>query len=332
MILPEKSRATLYLYAALFLLGVLAPFVVYPMFVMKIYVYGLFAVAFNLLFGFAGLLSFGHGAFFGTAAYATGHAIKVWGLTPDVGILFGVLLGTGLAGVVGAFAIQRAGIYFAMITFALAEVIHFIAMKMPLTGGENGLTQVRRGMFLGVFDLSVPLVMYFVCFGIFILAFLFFLRIIHSPFGLALRAMKDGEDRAISLGYSPPRLKFQAFILSGMLAALAGSLKVVVFEFASLSDVHWMTSGHVILMTLLGGVGTYIGPVFGSLVVTFLEDYLSFLGQWVTIITGCIFIVCVIGFRRGVCGEINVLYDKLRRGRAARQGDPDTTRAEQAGE
>ncbi len=319
MKLTEKSRTSLYLYAALFLLGIVAPFFVYPMFLMKIYVYGLFAVAFNLLFGFAGLLSFGHVAFFGTAAYATGHAIKAWELSPELGILFGVLLGTVLAAVAGVVAIRRSGIYFAMITFALVEFAHFFAMKIPLTGGENGLTQVSRGIFLGVFDLSHPLVMYFVCFGIFVLAFLFFIRITRSPFGLALQAMKDGEDRVISLGYSPPRLKFQAFVLSGMLAALAGSLKVVVFEFASLSDVDWMTNGQVILMTLLGGVGTFIGPLFGSLVVTFIEDYLAFLGQWVTILTGGIFIVCVISFRRGVIGEIPLVYDRFKHWRANRR-------------
>lgn len=313
MTLTDRPRTTIILYGSLLLIGLVAPFFVYPMFLMKVYVYGLWAVAFNLLFGFSGLLSFGHGAFFGTAAYATGHAIKAWGLSPDLGIIFGVLVGTGLAGVFGIFAIQRAGIYFAMITFALAEVVHFVALKMPLTGGENGLTQVKPGMFLGILDLSKPLVMYFVCFGIFILAFLVFVRIIHSPFGLALKAMKDSEDRAISLGYSPLRLKFQAFVLSGALAALAGSLKVVVFEFASLSDVHWLTNGQVILMTLLGGVGTYLGPVLGALVITGLENYLAFLGHWVTIITGLIFIVCVITFRRGICGEIPFLYEKYRR-------------------
>lgn len=308
----NSLRITLYVYAGLILLGFIAPFFVYPMILMKIYVFALFGMAFNLLFGYAGLLSFGHVVFFGTAAYATGHSVKVWGLSPELGILYGVLLGTILAAVVGAFAIRRAGIYFAMITFALVEVGHFVAMKVPLTGGENGLTQVPRGVLFGIFDLTSPLVMYFFVFAVFVLAFLMIVRIVGSPFGLALRSMKENESRAISLGYSPPRLKFQAFVLSGLLAALAGSMKVMVYEFASLSDVHWLTNGQVILMTLLGGVGTFLGPLFGSVVVVFIEDYMSFLGQSVTIVTGGIFIVCIIGFRRGLVGEMPFIYAKLR--------------------
>lgn len=311
-------------FAVLLAIAIVAPAGVYPLFLMKVYYFALFAIAFNLLFGFAGLLSFGHCAFFGAAAYLTGHAIKVWGLPPELGMLFGIAAGTALGAAFGALAIRRSGIYFAMITFALAELVYFMANRLPFTGGENGLTQVRRGIFLGVFDLSNELVMYYVALALFLLGFLVFVRIIRSPFGLALRAIKQNENRAISLGYKVDRYKLIAFVLSAFLVSVAGALKVVVMEFASLSDVHWQTGGQVILMALLGGIGTFFGPVVGTVVVLVIEEYLAFLGQWVTFLTGAIFVVCVLTFRHGFVGELPMLKQRI--GQLVRK-NPDMSRA-----
>jgi len=304
-----------YGYAILVLVAIAAPFFFYPLFVMKIYYLALFAIAFSLLFGFGGLLSFGHCAFFGAAAYLAGHSIKIWGLSPELGILFGVACGTLLGVAFGALAIRRSGIYFAMITFALAEVIYFAANRLPFTGGENGMTQVTRGMFLGFIDLRNELAMYYVTLALFACGFFVFVRTIRSPFGLTLRAIKQNETRAASLGYKISSFKLSAFALSAFLASLAGAIKVVVIEFASLSDVHWHLGGQTILMALLGGVSTFFGPVVGAVIVLVLEEYLAFLGQWVTLITGLIFIVCVLTFRRGLLGELPDLIEKLRRGR-----------------
>lgn len=312
-----SGSPTGYVYMVLVLLAIAAPFFLYPLFVMKVYYLSLFAIAFSLLFGFGGLLSFGHCAFFGAAAYLAGHSIKIWNLPPELGILFGVSCGTLLGIAFGALATRRSGIYFAMITFALAEMIYFLANRLPFTGGENGLTQVPRGTFLGFVDLRNELAMYYVTLALFAFGFFVFVRAIRSPFGLTLRAIKQNETRAASLGYKIANFKLLAFALSAFLASLAGAIKVVVIEFASLSDVHWHLGGQTILMALLGGVSTFFGPVVGAAIVLILEDYLAFLGQWVTLLTGVIFIVCVLMFRRGLLGELPDLIDRVRRRKAA---------------
>lgn len=311
--LPVRNGYELSVVVVLLAIALAAPFFLYPLFLMKVYYLALFAIAFSLLFGFGGLLSFGHCAFFGTAAYLTGYAIKAWRFPPEFGILFGVACGTILGVAFGAMAIRRSGIYFAMITFALAEMVYFLANRLPFTGGENGLTQVPRGIFLGLFDLKSEITMYYVTLAIFGMGFFVFVRAIRSPFGLALRAIKQNETRAASLGYKVARFKLTVFALSAFLASLAGAMKVVVIEFASLSDVHWHLGGQAILMALLGGVTTFMGPVVGAVIVLLLEEYLAFLGQWVTFITGAIFVVCVMTFRRGILGELPDLLNRLRK-------------------
>jgi len=289
----------------------LAPFVgVYPVFAMKAMCFALFACAFNLLLGFGGLLSFGHAMFLGTAGYACAHAAKVWGWSPELAILFGTFAATLLGAVVGALAIRRQGIYFAMITLAIAQMMYFFYVQAPFTHGEDGIQSVPRGTLLGVLDLSQPLVIYYVVLAIFLLAFLFIYRVIHSPFGNVLKAIKENEPRAISLGYDADRYKFIAFVLSAFLAGLAGSTKAIVFQLASLTDVYWGTSGEVVLMVLLGGMGTIFGPVVGAFIVVALESYLAPFGEWVTIITGVIFVVCVLAFRRGIVGELGAWWAK----------------------
>lgn len=306
----------------LLLAGLLAaPFLgAYPVFVMKLMCFALFASAFNLLLGYTGLLSFGHAAFLGGAAYVTGHAIKVWGLTPELGLLFGTAGGALLGLLFGWLAIRRQGIYFSMITLALAQMLFFACLQAPFTGGEDGLQGVPRGKLFGVISLENDLVMYYVALAIVIAAFLLIVRTIHSPFGQVLKGIKENEPRAISLGYDTHRFKLLAFVISAALAGLAGSLKTVVLGFATLSDVHWTASGQVILMTLVGGLGTLSGPLVGSAVVVLLEnkigelgtllarittiDWFNTLGESVTIVTGLIFVVCVLAFRRGVMGEI----------------------------
>jgi branched-chain amino acid transport system permease protein len=289
----------------------LAPFVgVYPVFAMKAMCFALFACAFNLLLGFGGLLSFGHAMFLGTAGYACAHAAKVWGWSPELAILFGTSAATLLGAVVGALAIRRQGIYFAMITLAIAQMMYFFYVQAPFTHGEDGIQSVPRGTLLGVLDLSQPLVIYYVVLAIFLLAFLFIYRVIHSPFGNVLKAIKENEPRAISLGYDADRYKFIAFVLSAFLAGLAGSTKAIVFQLASLTDVYWGTSGEVVLMVLLGGMGTIFGPVVGAFIVVALESYLAPFGEWVTIITGVIFVVCVLAFRRGIVGELGAWWAK----------------------
>ncbi|MFZ5780155.1 MAG: branched-chain amino acid ABC transporter permease [Pseudomonadota bacterium] len=324
--LPVRNGYELAVIAGLLAVALVAPFFLYPLFLMKVYYLALFAIAFSLLFGFGGLLSFGHCAYFGTAAYLTGHAIKIWDFPPELGILFGVACGTVLGVVFGAMAIRRSGIYFAMITFALAEMIYFLANRLPFTGGENGLTQVPRGVFLGLFNLKNEITMYYVTLAVFALGFFVFVRAIRSPFGLALRAIKQNETRAESLGYKVSRFKLLAFALSAFLASLAGAMKVVVIEFASLSDVHWQLGGQAILMALLGGVTTFLGPLLGAVIVLLLEEYLAFLGQWVTFITGAIFVICVLTFRRGILGELPDLWNRLR----SRQGRTDPVVAARA--
>ena len=282
-----------------------APLVgVYPIFLMKALCFALFACAFNLLLGFGGLLSFGHAMFFGTASYVCAHAAKVWGLSPELAIALGTLVAAVLGGIVGALAIRRQGIYFAMITLAVAQMIYFFYLQMPFTHGEDGIQAVPRGRLFGLLDLSQPLAIYYTVLVIFLAGFLLIYRIIHSPFGQVLKAIRENEPRAISLGYDADRYKLLAFVLSAMLAGLAGATKAIVFQLASLTDVHWTMSGEVVLMTLLGGMGTIFGPVVGAFVIIALENYLAGFGEWVTIITGTIFVVCVLAFRRGIVGEI----------------------------
>ena len=283
---------------------------VYDLFMMKIFCFAILAASLNLLLGFAGLLSFGHAAFFGTGAYITAHVMKEWGVTPEFGLLCGVLCATVLGYVFGSLAIRRQGIYFAMITLALAQVVFFAATQLPFTNGEDGIQGVPRGMFLGLIDLSKSTNMYYFSLAVFILAFLMIKRIVGSPFGQVMKAIRENEPRAISLGYDVNRYKLVAFTLSAGLAGLGGGLKSLVLQLASLSDVFWHTSGEAVLMTILGGIGTLWGPVIGAAIVVNLQNYLANLGGWSTIITGVIFVVCVLAFRRGVVGEIIALYQK----------------------
>jgi branched-chain amino acid transport system permease protein len=287
-----------------------APVVVYPVFMMKVMCFALFACAFNLLIGFGGLLSFGHAMFLGTAGYAAAHSAKVWGFPPEAAIVFGTFSAFVLGLVTGLLAIRRQGIYFAMITLALAQMIYFFYLQAPFTHGEDGIQAVPRGKLFGFIDLSNITVMYFTVFVIFIGGFLLIYRVIHSPFGQVLKAIRESEPRAISLGYDTTRYKFMAFVLSATLAGLAGATKSIVFQLASLTDVHWTMSGEVVLMTLLGGLGTIFGPVVGALIIISMENYLAQLGAWVTIVQGAIFVVCVLTFRRGVIGEIANLLKK----------------------
>ena len=296
---------------ALLALGCLAPFVLYPTFLMKVLCFALFASAFNLLLGFAGLLSFGHAAFFGGAAYVCAALSKNYGLTPELSILaggvFAAVLGLGF----GALSIRRAGIYMTMITLALAQLVFFFALQLPFTGGEDGLQGVPRGKLFGLFDLTDNIAMYFFVFAVFCLGFWLIHRTIHSPFGQVLKAIRENEPRAISLGYDVSRYKLLAFVLSAAITGLAGGMKSLVFQLASLTDVHWHMSGEVVLMTLLGGLGTIYGPAVGAIIIVTLENELADkVGPWVTVIMGAIFVVCVLAFRRGIVGEVLALRGK----------------------
>ncbi|MFC5870760.1 branched-chain amino acid ABC transporter permease [Aquincola agrisoli] len=317
---PTAGRSPLLGYAALFAVVAALPFLgAYPIFVMKVMCYALFACAFNLLIGFTGLLSFGHAAFLGAAAYAAGHALKVWGLPMPLGVLFGVLMAALAGAAFGWLAIRRSGIYFSMITLALAQMLFFFFLQAPFTGGEDGLQSVPRGTLLGL-DLSSDLTLYYVVLGIFALGFWLIYRTVHSPFGQVLTSIRENEARAISLGYDVDRFKLVAFVLSAGLAGLAGATKTLVLGFATLTDAVWTTSGAVILMTLVGGMGTMLGPIVGALIIIALENkigdfgkaladltgvaWFNGLGESVSLVTGLIFIVCVLAFRRGVVGEI----------------------------
>ena len=288
----------------------LAPLVVYPVFLMKAMCFALFACAFNLLIGYAGLLSFGHAAFFGWSAYVVGHAAKEWGLTPELALALGVAASTALGFVFGILAIRRQGIYFAMTTLALAQMVYFFALQAPFTHGEDGIQAIPRGALFGVVDLNSPTAMYGFVFTVFIAGFLLLWRVVHSPFGQVLKAIRENEPRAVSLGYKADHYKLIAFVLSAALAGLAGGTKSLVFQLASLTDVHWATSGEVVLMTLLGGLGTVFGPVVGAIVVVALQSYLAELGAWVTITQGVIFVICVLSFRRGIVGELGRLLKR----------------------
>ncbi|HWW49761.1 MAG TPA: branched-chain amino acid ABC transporter permease [Xanthobacteraceae bacterium] len=280
---------------------------IYPFFVMQALCFALFACAFNLLLGYSGLLSFGHAMFLGTAGYATAHAVKVWGFVPELGILFGTAAAGGLAVITGLVAIRRLGIYFAMITLALSQLIYFIYLQTPFTHGEDGIQGIPQGKLFGVFDLSNPTTLYYVVLIVFLAGFLIVYRAINSPFGEVLKSIRENEQRATSLGYKTEQYKLLAFILSGTLAGLAGAVKVFVAQNASLTDVHWTMSGEVVLMTLVGGMGTIFGPVVGAFVVIAMQQYLAGFGQWVTVIQGAIFVICVLMFRRGIVGEIGYL-------------------------
>jgi branched-chain amino acid transport system permease protein len=290
--------------AGLIALAVAAPFFFYPVFLMKALCMALFACAFNLLLGYVGLLSFGHAAFFGTASYVTAHAVKVWGLPTELGILAGVAVAAALGLVLGYLAIRRQGIYFAMITLAFAQMVFFFCLQAKFTGGEDGIQAVPRGYLLGIIDLNQPLTMYYFVLAVFLFGFAVIMRAINSPFGQVLKAIRENEPRAVSLGYRAEHYKLLAFILSAALAGLAGSTKALVFQFASLTDVDWTMSGEVVLMTLIGGIGTILGPVIGAFLLTTMENYLAQAGSWVTIIEGAIFVICVLTFREGIVGVI----------------------------
>jgi branched-chain amino acid transport system permease protein len=282
----------------------LAPLVAYPVFLMKLMCFALFACAFNLLIGFGGLLSFGHAMFLGTAGYVCAHAAKVWGWTPELAIVLGTAASAALGTVVGLLAIRRQGIYFAMITLALAQMMFFFYLQAPFTHGEDGIQGVPRGKLFGIVDLNNVWAMYSLVFVVFFSGFALIWRTVHSPFGQVLKAIRENESRAVSLGYDTDRYKLLAFVLSATLAGLAGATKSIVFQLASLTDVHWTMSGEVVLMTLLGGLGTIFGPVIGAAVIITMENYLAQLGAWVTVVQGVIFVACVLAFRRGVVGEI----------------------------
>ena len=313
-LMSAAAKATRITYVALLALALIAPFIgLYPVFVMKLLCFALFACAFNLLLGFTGLLSFGHAAFFGSAAYVTGWFIKSQNWTPELALIAGAVA-AGLIGLlVGLVAIRRQGIYFAMITLAIAQMVYFVCLQAPFTGGEDGLQGVPRGKLLGLFSLESDLALYYLVVAIFVACFLFIARIVSSPFGQVLKMIRENEPRAISLGYQVDRYKLLAFVLSAALAGLAGSLKTLVMGFATLSDVHWSMSGEVILMTLLGGVGTFFGPAMGAGIVISLQNLLADkVGSWVTVIIGVIFVLCVLAFRKGVVGELQAFRERRR--------------------
>jgi branched-chain amino acid transport system permease protein len=302
---PHAIRDEMIAFGIMTALLLIVPFTgVYPFFVMQALCFALLACAFNLLIGYGGLLSFGHAMFLGTAGYVSAHALKVWGLSPELAILVGTAAAAGLGVITGLVAIRRQGIYFAMITLALSQLLYFIYLQTPFTHGEDGIQGIPQGRLFGFLNLSNPTVLYYVILAGFLIGFLLIFRTINSPFGEVLKAIRENEQRAISLGYKTDQYKLLAFILSGTLAGFAGSLKVFVAQNASLTDVHWSMSGEIVLMTLVGGLGTIFGPVVGAFVITAMQQYLAGYGQWVTVIQGVIFVACVLAFRRGIIGEI----------------------------
>jgi branched-chain amino acid transport system permease protein len=291
---------------------IVAPFFLYPVFLMKLLCFALFACAFNLLIGYVGLTSFGHAAYFGMGGYIAAHSAKVWGLTPEISILIGALLAGVQGAIFGWVAIRRQGIYFAMITLALAQMIYFFCLQAPFTGGEDGIQAVPRGNLFGVISLANDMTMYWFVAAVFVICFLLIHRIVHSPFGQVLKAIRENEPRTTSLGYRTDDYKLVAFILSATVAGVAGGTKSLVFGIATLTDVHWSMSGEVLLMTLVGGLGTVFGPMIGAAVIVAMQNYLAEMGAWVTVIQGFIFIACVLAFRRGIVGEIaNLLRVRL---------------------
>ena len=300
------SRATLLTWGVGLALLIAAPFIgLYPVFMMKALCFAIFACAFNLLLGFTGLLSFGHAAYLGMAAYVTGWMVRSAGLSPELGVLVGVLAAACTGLLVGLIAIRRQGIYFAMITLAMAQMVYFVFLQAPFTGGEDGLQGVPRGNLFGLLSLADDRVLYYVVLAVFVAVFLFIVRVVHSPYGQVLKAIRENEPRAISLGYDVDRFKLMAFVLSSALAGLAGSMKTLVLGFATLSDAHWSLSGEVILMTLLGGLTTFAGPVVGAFTIIGLQNFLADrVGSWINVIIGVIFVICVVAFRRGFVGEL----------------------------
>jgi branched-chain amino acid transport system permease protein len=290
--------------AALVLFLIAAPFVLYPVFLMKALCFALFACAFNLLIGYVGLVSFGHALYFGWAAYLAAYSAKVWAFPPELAVLCGTVTALGLGLIAGVVAIRRQGIYFAMITLALAQMMYLVALRVKMTGGEDGIQGVPRGKLFGTFDLSNEMTMYAFVAVVVLAAFFLIYRIINSPFGEVLKAIRENEQRAVSLGYKTDDYKLVAFVLSATLAGLAGSLKAIVFQLASLTDVHWTMSGEVVLMTLVGGLGTIFGPIVGAFLIDAMENYLAPFGQWVLVIQGAVFVICVLAFRRGIVGEL----------------------------
>ena len=302
---PHAIRDEMIAFGLMTVLLLIVPFTgVYPFFVMQALCFALLACAFNLLIGYGGLLSFGHAMFLGTAGYVSAHALKVWGLPPELGILAGTAAAAGLAIITGLIAIRRQGIYFAMITLALSQLLYFIYLQTPFTHGEDGIQGIPQGYLFGFLNLAKPTVLYYVVVAGFLLGFLLIFRTINSPFGEVLKSIRENEQRAISLGYKTDQYKLLAYILSGTLGGVAGALKVFVAQNASLTDVHWSMSGEIVLMTLVGGLGTIFGPVVGAFVIIAMEQYLAGFGQWVTVIQGVIFVICVLAFRRGIVGEI----------------------------
>jgi branched-chain amino acid transport system permease protein len=302
---PRTMRDEMIVFVIMATLLAIVPWTgIYPFFVMQALCFALVACAFNLLIGYGGLLSFGHAMFLGTAGYCSAHALKVWGLPPELGIIVGVAAAAALAVVTGFVSIRRQGIYFSMITLALSQLLYFIYLQTPFTHGEDGIQGIPQGRMFGFLDLSRPTVLYYVVLVGFLAAFLLIYRTINSPFGEVLKSIRENEQRAISLGYKTDQYKLLAFILSGTLAGFAGSLKVFVAQNASLTDVHWSMSGEIVLMTLVGGLGTVFGPVVGAFIIIAMQQYLAGFGQWVTVIQGVIFVACVLLFRRGIVGEI----------------------------
>jgi len=305
-----NSHVRLALVLACVALALAAPFLMYPIFLMKVLCFALFACAFNLILGFGGLLSFGHAAFFGTASYLSAHAAKVWGLPVELAILCGTAAGALLGLAIGALAIRRQGIYFAMVTLAFAQMVYFLSVQAPFTGGEDGIQAVPRGRLLGMLSLQSDITLYFVVLAITLGGMALIWRIIHSPFGQVLRAIRDNEARAISLGYRVNRYKLAVFVLSAGLSGLAGATKAIVFQLATLTDVHWSMSGEVVLMTLIGGMGTVFGPAIGALVIVTLQNALASVGAWATIIQGVIFVLTVLLFREGIAGMIRKILKR----------------------
>ncbi|MEP9397451.1 branched-chain amino acid ABC transporter permease [Mesorhizobium sp. KR2-14] len=299
----KRLHVMIFLGLAAFLL--VAPGLLYPFFLMKLLCFALFASAFNLLLGYGGLLSFGHAAYFGMASYVSAHAAKVWGFSPELAILAGVLTAAVLGLVFGALAIRRQGIYFAMVTLAFAQMIYFFALQAPFTGGEDGIQAVPRGYLFGLLDLSNTMTLYYVVAAIFLLGVLLIHRIVHSPFGQVLKAIRDNEARAVSLGYRTDHYKLAVFVLSATLSGLAGATKAIVVQLASLTDVYWGMSGEVVLMTLLGGMGTIFGPMVGAAIIITMQNYLASLGAWVTVVQGVVFVIAVLMFREGIIGVLS---------------------------
>lgn len=298
------TRTQLIAFLVMVALVVISPFFLYPVFLMKVLCFALFACAFNLLIGYVGLLSFGHAAYFGMGGYLAGHAAKEWGLPPEIAILIGGATGAILGLVIGAIAIRRQGIYFAMITLAFAQMVYFFCLQAPFTGGEDGIQSIPRGTLFGVFNLNSDMTMYWLTAGVFLIGFLLVHRIVHSPFGMVLKSIRENEPRATSLGYRTDDYKLMAFVLSAGLSGVAGGTKSIVFGIATLTDVFWTMSGEVVLMSLVGGLGTIFGPVMGAVVIITMQNYLAEFGAWVTVIQGVIFVLCVLAFRRGIVGEI----------------------------